>query len=359
MVQRLVAIITLSFLVVYAAAQLTAGSKALQVLLHWPSWSGAVVGAIIVCIYCIAGGIRASIWTDAAQSFVMIFAMVLLLSMGIIELGGIQSVISQMQQIPNFMDWLPKDLALPGLAGSLLFILSWLFAGFSVIGQPHIMIRFMMLDNASSIIKAKRWYYLWFISFYCMTTMVGLLSRLYLSDDNLFDAELALPTMALHILSPMFVGLILAGVFAATMSTADSLILSCSSAVTVDLFPKYLKKQWHLKATTIIITAISLLLAINNSQSVFNMVIMAWSGLASAFAPLLLMLCFNKKPSQTSCITAILAGLLTALIWRYFGLNNVLYEGFMGMLVGLLLLWTDDFVKTQKIKPKKSIFLNR
>lgn len=342
LVQRLVAIITLFFLVVYAAAQLIAGSKALQVLLHWPSWSGAVVGAVIVCVYCIAGGIRASIWTDAAQSFVMIFAMALLLSMGVIDLGGVQSVISQMQQIPSYMDWLPKDLVFPGLAGGLLFIVSWLFAGFSVIGQPHIMVRFMMLDNASNIRNAKYWYYLWFISFYCMATMVGLLSRLYLPETSLFDAELALPTMAQQILPPMFVGLILAGVFAATMSTADSLILSCSSAVTLDLFPKLLKKQWHLKATTIIITAIALILAILNTQSVFNMVIMAWSGLASAFAPLLLMLCFNKRPSQAICVIAILAGFFTALAWRYFDLHSFIYEGLIGILVGLFVFWFTD-----------------
>ena len=95
----------------------------------------------------------------------------------------------------------------------------------------------MSLDSSDSMRRARCWYYLWFTAFYCMATGVGLLSRVYLVDTAAFDAELALPTMALELLPPVLVGLILAGVFAATMSTADSLVLSCSAALTHDLLP--------------------------------------------------------------------------------------------------------------------------
>lgn len=337
--QRLIAVISLCFLLTYAAAQLVAGGKALHVLLGWPMWSGAVAGAVLVSLYCVAGGIRASIWTDAAQSIVMIVAMSILLLVGIESLGGVNSAVNQMQQIPAFMDWLPKDMALPGWAGGVLFILSWLFAGFSVIGQPHIMVRFMTLNNAANMRQAKSWYYLWFIAFYCMATAVGLISRLYLPDTAAFDAELALPTMALQLLPPVLVGLILAGIFAATMSTADSLVLSCSAAITHDLLPKQLTKQWQVKTTTIVITALTLMVALSNNQSVFSMVIMAWSGLASAFAPLLLCLCLGKRPTQTASILAMIIGFCTAMLWRVFDLNSMVYEGLPGILMGLAVLY--------------------
>ena len=84
-------VITVIFLVVYAAAQLNAGSKALNVLLGWDYEAGAIIGAIIVLLYCFAGGIRASIWTDAAQSFVMIAAMAILCIVSINEAGGYPS----------------------------------------------------------------------------------------------------------------------------------------------------------------------------------------------------------------------------------------------------------------------------
>ena len=335
--QRLIGIISLLFLLTYAAAQLVAGGKALHVLLGWPIWSGSVCGAVLVSLYCFSGGIRASIWTDAAQSIVMIVAMGMLLVVALMNLGGVTPAVEKMQAVDGFMDWLPKDLVVPGFIGGALFILSWLVAGLSVIGQPHIMVRFMTLDNVANMRQAKAWYYLWFTLFYCMATGVGMLARVYLPDVANFDAELALPTMAQQLLPPAFVGLILAGIFAATMSTADSLVLSCSAVLTHDMLPKKVENIWLLKIATILITGVALLLALLNNQSVFNMVLMAWSGLASAFAPLLIFLCLGKQPSQVVSIVAVICGFVVALVWRELGLHSMVYEGMPGMLSGILI----------------------
>ena len=336
--QRIIGLISLAFLLAYASAQLVAGGKALHVLFDWPIWSGAVIGAILVAVYCIAGGIRASIWTDAAQSVVMIVAMAILLVIATSSLGGIDASISQMNAVDGFLDWFPKDLALPGLAGGVLFAISWAFAGFSVIGQPHIMVRFMTLASDQKMNQARLWYYLWFSAFYAMATGVGLLSRIYLANDGSFDAELALPTMALELLSPIFVGLVLAGIFAATMSTADSLVLSCSAAITHDLLPHKVESTFLLKVTTLLITLAALTWALVNGQSVFSLVILAWSGLASAFAPLLIVLSLGGKPSQTLSIVAVITGLAVAMTWRYLGWHNAVYEGMAGIIAGLIIL---------------------
>ncbi len=337
--QRIIGIISLVFLLAYASAQLVAGSKALYVLFGWPSWLGALIGAVMVALYCFAGGIRASIWTDAAQSIVMIAAMFVLFVVATQSLGGIDASIVSMKAIDGFLDWFPKDLALPGLAGGVLFAVSWLFAGFSVIGQPHIMVRFMALKDVSSMRNARIWYYLWFTGFYCLAVCVGLLSRIYLVDTGSFDAELALPTMAVELLPPVLVGLVLAGIFAATMSTADSLVLSCSAVVTHDLLPHNIERPIMIKMATVAITGCALLLALSNNQSVFSLVILAWSGLASAFAPLLIVLCLGRKPTESVSIFAVLAGLSTALIWRYMGWHNAVYEGLPGIVLGFFVLW--------------------
>lgn len=346
--ERLIGIISLLFLLIYASAQLVAGGKALHVLLGWPLWSGAIAGALLVGLYCVAGGIRASIWTDAAQSIVMIFAMAILLFVALMNLGGPFNAIEQMQSVDGYMDWLPKDLVVTGWVGGTLFIASWLFAGLSVIGQPHIMVRFMTLNNLESMRQARAWYYLSFTLFYCMATGVGLLSRVYLSDAGSFDAEVALPLMAQQLLPPVLVGLILAGIFAATMSTADSLVLSCSASITHDILPHKIENTWLLKLTTVMITGVALLLALGNNQSVFNMVIMAWSGLASAFAPLLIFLCFGKQPSQFVCITAVLAGFAVALVWRVAGLHEMVYEGLPGIIVGSFILWLGSRIQSSR-----------
>lgn len=334
--QRWGGLLSIVFLLAYAAAQLVAGSKALNVLLGWPTWAGAVGGACIIALYCMAGGIRASIWTDAAQSIVMIFAMGLLLLTVTQSLGGPSGAWQAMGEVDGFLDWFPKDLALPGLAGGLLFAASWLFAGLSVVGQPHVMVRFLTLNSNKHMLQARVWYYLWFTAFYAMATGVGMLSRVFIADGG-FDAELALPIMAQEVLPPVLVGLVLAGIFAATMSTADSLVLSCSAALTHDLLPQKVERTFVLKAATVGITLLALLWALLNEQSVFGLVIMAWSGLASAFVPLLLIKAFGGRPGGGLALLISAVGLLTALVWRWLGLHAAVYEGMPGILAGLLL----------------------
>ncbi|MBU2712223.1 sodium/proline symporter [Zooshikella harenae] len=358
LLQRVIALISFVFLLAYASAQLVAGSKALHVLLGWPVWAGASIGAFLVMFYCLSGGIRASIWTDVAQSVVMITAMAVMLVVATVSFGGPSQVIMEMSKVDGFLDWFPKDLALPGIMGGVLFGVSWAFAGLSVIGQPHIMVRFMTLSSATKMRQARHWYYTWFVAFYVMATIVGMISRIYLSDTNAFDAELALPTMALELLSPFMVGLVLAGIFAATISTADSLILSCSSALTHDLLPHNIENTWVLKITTGLITLLALMWAIFNQQTVFSLVIMAWSSLASAFAPLLICLCLGGNPKPRVSLFAIITGLSVALIWRYLGWHTVIYEGMPGILVGLIVLYSPlllAFFQTTVVKLRYAI----
>src|SRR5690606_4666622 len=166
----------------------------------------------------------------------------------------------------------------------------------SVVGQPHVMVRFMTLSDSGSMGRARFWYYSWFTAFYLMATSVGLLSKLYLPDIGSFDAELALPTMAQELLSPVMVGLILAGIFAATLSTADSRILSSSAALTHDLLPQNIERPLVMKGATLFVTLLALAWALLSAQSVFGLVVMAWSGLASFFVPLLVVVIFCGRP---------------------------------------------------------------
>ncbi len=352
--QRTIAIISLVFLLAYASAQLVAGSKALHVLFGWPNWAGATIGAVLVVLYCLSGGIRASIWTDGAQSIVMMLAMAMLLIIGVYSFGGMDATITEMKNVDGFLNLFPDNLLLPGISGGILFAVGWAFAGISVVGQPHVMVRFMALNDSRKMRTARAWYYSWFTLFYAMSTAVGMLSRIYLSDPGSFDPELALPTMARELLPPPMVGLVLAGIFAATMSTADSLILSCSSALTHDLIPARIEKTYLLKIGTALITFVALGWALFNKQSVFNLVIMSWSGLASAFAPLIIFLSLGGKPKPKTTFVAIFSGLLVALIWRYLGWQSAIYEGMPGMLVGLFILYSPQIISRQIYSSKVS-----
>lgn len=338
--RKIAAVIMVVFLVAYAAAQISAGGKALDGVLGINPWAGAVMVAAMVLIYSIVGGIRASIWTDGAQSITMIAAMSVLLVAAFAGVGGVGGAIERWNAIPGFLDPFPDDLLFPGAIGLGLFIVGWLFAGFSVVGQPHVMVRFMALDKAGNMDRARAWYYGYFTLFYLLATGVGMLSRLYLPDLADIDPELALPLMATELLPPVLVGLILAGIFAATMSTADSLVLSCSAAFTHDLVPERLETTMMLKSATAIAILLALGLALSDNQSVFSLVILAWSTLASAFAPLLALYALRRRVSEGTAILMLVIGVSVALFWRFgLGWHESIYEGLPGILVPLILGW--------------------
>lgn len=334
--QRIAAVLMVIFLGAYAAAQISAGGKALQGTLGWPPTTGAVIVALMILAYSAAGGIRASIWTDAAQSVVMLLAMSILFIVGVAQQGGVRETIELMALVPEYLNLFPSDLLFPGLSGILFFVVGWMFAGLSVVGQPHVMVRFMALDSPGNMNRARSWYYGFFILFYALATGVGMLSRLYLPDLQHLDPELALPSMASHLLPDVFVGVILAGIFAATMSTADSLVLSCSAAITHDLLPKKPDKVWHMKVTTAAVTLFALIIALGENQSVFSLVILAWSVLASAFAPLLITYSLGRNITERHAIISLILGVSSALIWRQLGWHHNVYEGMLGILVGLV-----------------------
>ena len=340
--RRIAALVMLVFLIAYASAQISAGGKALDGTLGIDPVIGAIAVAVMVVIYSIVGGIRASIWTDAAQSFAMIIAMVTLFVVGINGVGGLSGAIGEWSQYEGFLDLVPaeEDLVVHGLAGVGLFVLGWMFAGFSVVGQPHVMVRFMALNDERNMTRTRIWYYSYFTLFYALATGVGMLSRIYLPDLQSIDPELALPKMAVLLLPDIFVGMILAGIFAATMSTADSLVLSCSAAVTHDLTPQRLERPWMMKFATAATTVLALGLALSGSESVFSLVILAWSTLASAFAPLLALYALGRKTNEMTAIALMALGVSIALFWRYgLGWHGAIYEGLPGIAVPFAIGW--------------------
>jgi Na+/proline symporter len=234
----------------------------------------------------------------------------------------------------NYLEWFP-DTDLPGIV---LFILGWLFGGIAVVGQPHIVIRFISLDEESHINRMRLYYYGWFTLFYGATILVGLLSRIAFPDSAGFDAELALPTMAQLVLPEVLVGLILAALFAATLSTADSLILSCSASVTRDFVQHEGKMHalWVAKLTTATVLGIAVFIALTGAESVFALVLDAWGLLGSAFAPLVIVHAMGNRVVQPVAIGMIVSGVVAFLAWQQSGLGATLYSVAPGIIAGLI-----------------------
>ena len=338
------ALITIFFLGTYAAAQLLAGSKALNSLFDWDLSWGIIIGAIIVVAYCFSGGIRASIWTDSVQTIVMIAALIILLVVCLSVTGGFGSIYASLGQIePNLVRLFPTDLAW----GFMPFFLGWLVAGFGAVGQPHIVVRAMAIDSADNMGKARDIRTICGLVTAFAAIFIGLAGRVLLPELN--DPELALLDLSQNLLPGILVGVILAGLFAATISTADSQILSCSAAVTQDLFPGLAKSYKFAKIGTLIVTAIVLAIALANNDSVFGLITFAWSILASGLGVLLILRSFEKPVSTPIAIAMMLVGIFVSMLWKLgLGLSGAVYEVFPGMAAGFLVYAIASLFESKK-----------
>ena len=326
------ALLTFFFLAGYAAAQLQAGSTALHALFGWDARVGAILGAVVVVLYSFAGGLRASIWTDAAQSFVMLFAMIALLVACALALPPSELFSALHTEDPSLVRWMPSELAF----GFPLYLLGFVFGGLGVLGQPHILVRTMSLDDPRSIPKARAIYFAWFVPFSVAAVLVGLYARvlpleLVTEGTTVPIGELAMPALAKSLLPDALVGLALAGLFAATISTADSQLLACSAAITQDLAPRWKDDYRAGKLATLSVGALALVLALNADEGVFSLVLMAWSALCASRGPLLVLRLAGRPVSRPTALFMMSAGVVTVFGWRALDLSGAIYELLPGM----------------------------
>jgi sodium/proline symporter len=323
-----VGVLTPVFLSTYAAAQFSAGGKALQVLFGWPALSGVLIGAGVILAYCLAGGLRASIWTDAGQSLLMMAAMWLLVVVVVVDSGGLGTLFDRLAAVSaTHMDL--GDKRFGGFWPAALFAFGWLFNGIGVTGQPQVMIRFMALDDERNSRKVGLYYFTWSGAFLLATVLVGLSTHVYIADAGGFDAELALPALTQNLVPGLAVGVVVVGIFAASMSTADSQVLSCA-AVLSDDFKVFRGRAARRLATALVVFA-ALAIAIYASASVFTLVIVAWSALACSIGPLVILQALGQRLTQPVALAMMAAGLGVALFWRWTGLDAAVYEGLPGM----------------------------
>ena len=321
--RRVIGVLTLLFLTVYAAAQLGAGSKALEATLGWDRTVGAVIAAAVILFYSFAGGLRASIWTDALQSAVMITSMGMLLVVGVASLGGMEAVTGKLSAVSQgYMLWFPESLEHNGwkMAG---FVIGWLFGGIGAIGQPHILIRYMALDDPQSLTRMRWYYYGWFTLFYGATIGVGLIARIAIPESEGFDPETALLVLSGQTLTPLFVGTMLAGLFAATISTADSLVLSCSASLTRDFTRQPLDAYKTAKLGTLFVTLAALAIALANSKSIFALVLDAWGVFGSTLAPLIFLQAVSGRIGERQALLLLGVGAATFYLWSLYGASNL------------------------------------
>ena len=314
---KLAAILSVFFLSIYAAAQLTAGGVALNSMLGWSEILGILIGFVLVVAYCYAGGIRASIWTDAAQSCVMIIGSTILCLVALGKVGGFSGLHDTIAGIDaNMVNIYPSGLKF----GATLWVAAFFLGGLGVAGQPQVVSRVMTLKDDGDRKQAMVWFFVWQTPFIALMFIIGLACRAIFPEMAAADAESGLPKLA-QSLNPLLGGVILASIFAATMSTADSQVLACTAAITDDVKPEWNQDHGKTKKVTLAVAAFATAISLVGQQfpgfgdSVFVLVVFAVYGLGGIFVPLILIRMAGYEPDSKHTILMMVAALSGVLVW--------------------------------------------
>lgn len=335
------ALIILIFFVPYTASGFSACGKLFSSLFGWEYHTAMIISAVIIIAYTCTGGFLAASFTDLIQSIVMTLALISIVIFGIASAGGIDSVIENAKSIPGYFSLssihnLETDKA---DKYSLLTIASLMAWGLGYFGMPHVLLRFMAIEDKNKIKTSRRIASVWvvismavaiFIGFVGnAVTKTGTLEALNGNNSETIIIRLAQIMSEKHIILAIVAGLVFAGILACTMSTSDSQLLAASSSMSENIIKgvfgvKLSEKQSMLAARLVllIIAVLGVALAWDSDSSVFRIVSFAWAGFGATFGPVMLTALFWKRSNKYGVISGMIVGAVMVFAWK-FGISKL------------------------------------
>ena len=330
------ALIILIFFVPYVASGLAAIGKLFNSLFGWDYMTAVVIGAIVIISYTSVGGFSAVATMDLIQSIIMTIALAIIVVFGIIQAGGMDAVLSHARTLPGFLSFGETYNPATGSAEPYGFIriISMMAWGLGYFGMPHILVRFMAIRDENELTLSRRIAATWVVLSMGVAVFIGIVGHAVSAAGRIpFLEGSATETVIVRlsdllssfgIVPAVVAGCILAGILAATMSTADSQLLAASSAFSENIVQevfgvKLTEKQTMLIArlTVIVIAVIALFLASDPDSNVFQIVSFAWAGFGAAFGPAILCALYWKRSNRQGIMAGLVAGGVMIFVWKF------------------------------------------
>ena len=337
------AAIILIFFVPYTASGFSACGKLFGTLFGWDYHVAMIIAAVIIIAYTSMGGFLAASFTDLIQSIIMTTALVIIVCFGISNAGGVDAVIDNAKSIPDYLH-MTVTRAFDSESGSFsqsgygfLPIVSTLAWGLGYFGMPHILLRFMAIEDEKKVKTSRRIASIWVVIAMGVAIFIGFIGNqlsqngtietLYGAGVN--DSESVIMKIALVLskhsaAAAVVAGLIFAGILACTMSTSDSQLLAASSSMSENLLKgvfgiKLNEKQSMLVArcVLIVIAVLGVILAWDPGSSVFRVVSFAWAGFGATFGPVMLTALFWKRSNKFGAIAGLVTGGVMIFVWKF------------------------------------------
>ena len=339
------ALFILVFFTVYAASCLVTCGKLFATLFDAPYILMMLVGAFFVLLYTILGGFLAESVSDFMQAIVMITALVVIVAICIFKAGGLAAITENAQAIPGFLEFFgiasPETVEISGeavqtvtngspnfgSAGSygFLTICSTLAWGLGYFGMPQVLLRFMAIRKEKELKASRRIAVVWVVISLAVAVFIGIAGRQLFPVEHLTksSAESIFITLSTNFLPPLLAGFVMAGILAATISSSDSYLLIAASSFAKNIYQGVFKKNATDKSvmtmtriTLLAITAIAILIALDENSVIFNIVSFAWAGFGATFGPIMLFSLFWKRTTKEGAVAGMISGGVMVFVWK-------------------------------------------
>ena len=329
-------LIILIFFVPYVASGLAAIGKLFNSLFGWDYLLAVVLGTVVIISYTAVGGFSAVATMDLIQSIIMTCALVVITCFGIYQAGGIGAVMDNIRVLPGYLSFVQSHDAASNTAVpyGIITIVSTMAWGLGYFGMPHILVRFMAIRDENELRLSRRIASVWVVISMAVAICIGMIGygvsaagRIPMLEGSASETVIVKIADLLSSYGPItaiIAGLILAGILAATMSTADSQLLSAASAFSENMLQdvfgvKLTAKQTMLVArlTVIVIAVVAAFLATDPNSSVFQIVSFAWAGFGATFGPAVLFALFWKRSNRQGVLAGLVTGGVMVFVWKF------------------------------------------
>ncbi|MCR4787420.1 MAG: sodium/proline symporter [Lachnospiraceae bacterium] len=338
LLSAIAALVIIIFFVPYTASGFAACGKLFNSLFGVNYAVAMVVSALIITGYTVMGGFKAVSTTDFIQSCVMTIALVVVLGFGISVAGGWGAVVDNAKALPGHLSLSNFYDAASGSAasyGGVIAIVSTMAWGLGYFGMPHILLRFMAIEDEKKLDLSRRVASIWVFIAMAAAIVIGVVglgvtkagALEYLdtsSSSETIIVKLAGLISEHGVFAAVVAGLILAGILAATMSTADSQMLAAASSVSENIIVEFMgkkmdeaKKLFVARIAIIIIAVLGVIFALDPNSSVFRIVSFAWAGFGGAFGALMLCALFWERTTKEGALAGMVSGGVTIFVWKF------------------------------------------
>lgn len=331
------AIVIIIFFIPYTASGFAACGKLFNSLFGVDYMTAMLVSAVVIVAYTTLGGFLAASTTDLVQSIVMTVALVVVLGFGVNAAGGLGQVVDNSRELAGYLSLVQSHDQATGTASPYGFIaiVSTLAWGLGYFGMPHILLRFMAIENREKLTLSRRVATTWVVISMAAAVAIGVvgLSMSKAGELKYLEGSSAAETIIVEIsslisqhgvIAALVAGIIISGILAATMSTADSQLLAASSSVSQNLVQDFGKikisarvEMILARVTVLIIAIIAVFMAKDPNSSVFRIVSFAWAGFGATFGPLVLTSLFWKRTNFYGALAGMLSGGIMIFVWKF------------------------------------------